>query len=263
MKMKILIITAVIITIATFTSCQKEPLTSFRASKTTVVTGEVITFTNTTVDGYTYEWNFGDGTTSTLENPTHSYENAGIYNVLLTSFSKNGKKSSSSSITITVTKANEIKYDGNNYPLTKGYLLKYGNWDGETTYYNFDVLLVSDGITLTQEDIIGTGNLIYLELWSSSPTSLNPGTYIFSNNYAAQTFATGGVALNFNIETEMGTLFDICTGGNVIISQSGTDYIFDITLTLANGKTVNAYYKGAMIMYDQTGLKSNKKRFEK
>ena len=119
------------------------------------------------------------------------------------------------------------------------------------------------GIAITQEDIIGNGNLIYLELWSSSPTSLNPGTYIFSNNYAAQTFSTGGVALNFNIETELGTLFDICTGGNVIISQSGTDYIFDITLTLANGKTVNAYYKGSMIMYDQTGLKSNKKRFEK
>jgi len=92
MKTKILIITTAIITIATFTSCQKEPATNFTASKTAVVTGEVITFTNTTVDGNTYEWNFGDGTTSTLENPTHSYENAGIYNVLLTSFSKNGKK---------------------------------------------------------------------------------------------------------------------------------------------------------------------------
>ena len=262
MKMKILIITAVIITIATFTSCQKEPLTSFRASKTTVVTGEVITFTNTTVDGYTYEWNFGDGTTSTLENPTHSYENAGTYNVLLTSFSKNGKKSSSSTLTITVTKANEIKYDGSNYSLTKGYLEKYGDWDEQTTYYNFDVWLVNDGITITQDDAMGTGDLIYLEFWSSSPTGLNPGTYSFASNLAAQTFSTGAVAFNYNIATELGTLYE-CTGGSVIISQSGTDYIFDVTFTLANGKTVNAYYKGSMINYDQTGYKSSKKRFKK
>jgi len=115
MKRTVLIILTTIFAIAMFTSCQKEPATSFTASKTSVVTGEIITFTNSTVDGITFEWNFGDETTSTLENPTHSYENAGTYNVQLTAFSKNGKKSSSSTIAITVTKANEIKYDGSNY----------------------------------------------------------------------------------------------------------------------------------------------------
>ena len=58
-----LIITTAIITILAFASCQKEPSAKFTASKTSVVTGEVITFTNATVDGYSYEWNFGDGTT--------------------------------------------------------------------------------------------------------------------------------------------------------------------------------------------------------
>jgi len=257
MKRKVLIFTTAIITIATFFSCQKEPATNFTASKTSVVTGEVINFTNTTVDGHTYEWNFGDGTTSTLENPTHSYEDAGSYNVQLTSFSKNGKKSSSSTLTITVAKANEIKYDGNKYPLTKGYLEKYGDFGGYYTYYNFDVWLVNDGITITQDDAMGTGDLIYLELWSSSPMGLNPGTYSFANNSAAQTFSTGAVAFNYNIATELGTLYE-CTGGSVIISQSGADYIFDVTFTLASGKTVNAYYKGSMINYDQTGNKSKK-----
>jgi len=260
MKRTVLIILTTIFAIAMFTSCQKEPATSFTASKTSVVTGEIITFTNSTVDGITFEWNFGDETTSTLENPTHSYENAGTYNVQLTAFSKNGKKSSSSTIAITVTKANEIKYDGSNYALTKGYIENYGNWDG--SYYNFDVHLVNDGITITQDDAMGTGDLIYLELWSSSPTGLNPGTYSLASNSAAQTFSSGAVAFNYNIATELGTLY-ACTGGYVTISQSGTDYIFDVTFTLATGKTVNAYYKGSLIYYDQTDSNSSKKNSKK
>ncbi|MGI6411962.1 MAG: PKD domain-containing protein [Bacteroidales bacterium] len=251
MKKNLLIITTAIITILAFASCQKEPSAKFTASKTSVVTGEVITFTNATVDGYSYEWNFGDGTTSTEENPTHAYEDAGTYNVQLTSFSKNGKKSNASSQTITVTKANEIKYDGNKYSLTKGYLEKYGDFDGLFDYYNFDVYLVNDAITVTQDDAMGTGDMILLELWSASPSGINPGTYNFANNYSAQTFSAGILGLNYNIATEIGTVYE-ATGGTVTISQSGTDYIFDVTFTLANGKTVNAYYKGAMIIYDQT-----------
>jgi gliding motility-associated-like protein len=46
-----------------------------------------VTFTNTstgTVAGTTYLWNFGDATTSTLQNPTHTYAAGGTYNVTLT-----------------------------------------------------------------------------------------------------------------------------------------------------------------------------------
>lgn len=49
-----------------------------------------ITFTNQSIipegDGsaYTYVWDFGDGTTSNEENPTHTYTEEGVYNVTLT-----------------------------------------------------------------------------------------------------------------------------------------------------------------------------------
>ncbi|MBC8487341.1 MAG: PKD domain-containing protein [Bacteroidetes bacterium] len=262
MKKKNLFIVPLIIVLITFISCQKEPDASFTASKTSVVTGEVITFTNTSKDGNDYEWNFGDGVTSVLANPTYFYENAGTYNVEMTAYSKNGKKSDNATASITVTKANEIRYDGNKYPLTKGYLENYGDWDGSEVYYNFDVTLVDDGITITQDDAMGTGNLIYLELWSSSSTGLVPGTYTFADNYAAQTFSWGETGFNYNIATDIGTLYE-CTGGTVTISQSGTDYIFDVILTLATGKTVNAYYKGSLIYYDQTSKKSSKKVMRK
>lgn len=44
----------------------------------------VVTFTNSSTNTLTKTWNFGDGTTSTLDNPTHFYSVSGVYNVVLT-----------------------------------------------------------------------------------------------------------------------------------------------------------------------------------
>ncbi len=43
----------------------------------------IISFTNTSSFSNTYTWDFGDGGTSTLNNPTHTYLNPGNYNVKL------------------------------------------------------------------------------------------------------------------------------------------------------------------------------------
>lgn len=45
---------------------------------------DVISFTNTSVNAETYAWDFGDGNTSTDENPNHSYALTGTYQVSLT-----------------------------------------------------------------------------------------------------------------------------------------------------------------------------------
>jgi PKD repeat protein len=44
------------------------------------------TFTNTSSGATGYLWNFGDGTTSTLQNPTHTYSITGTYTVTLTAY---------------------------------------------------------------------------------------------------------------------------------------------------------------------------------
>ena len=46
-----------------------------------------VNFTNTSTNGVTYAWNFGDGTTSTLQNPTHTYVANGNYSVELIVYS--------------------------------------------------------------------------------------------------------------------------------------------------------------------------------
>lgn len=48
--------------------------------------GDAVQFTNTSTGAATYLWNFGDGATSTDENPTHTYGSAQTYTVTLTAF---------------------------------------------------------------------------------------------------------------------------------------------------------------------------------
>lgn len=49
-----------------------------------VVSGNDVTFTSTSLNATSFSWNFGDGGTSTLANPTHTYGSPGLYNVTLT-----------------------------------------------------------------------------------------------------------------------------------------------------------------------------------
>jgi len=85
-----------------FSSCQKEPVASFTASSTTALVGETISFSNTSVDGSSYEWDFGDGNTSSEKNPTHVYDSANTYSVSLIANSKNGKNSDEATATIVI-----------------------------------------------------------------------------------------------------------------------------------------------------------------
>jgi len=59
-----------------------------------------VTFTNTTVEGDTYSWNFGDGNTSNNENPMHTYAAEGTYEVMLTATNECGSTTSTTTITV-------------------------------------------------------------------------------------------------------------------------------------------------------------------
>ena len=87
--------------IANFGNCAD---TSFKniivAAKTTsqfISDGEIscvppfkVNFTNQSLNSFTYQWNFGDSTTSVLKNPTHTYTRNGIFTVQLVSTNSNG-----------------------------------------------------------------------------------------------------------------------------------------------------------------------------
>ncbi len=74
---------------------------SFTYSPAAPVAGEAVQFTDISAGNPTaWQWNFGDGTTSTVQNPSHIFGIAGSYTVSLQVFKMSTSKSSSQTIPI-------------------------------------------------------------------------------------------------------------------------------------------------------------------
>ncbi|PKQ67136.1 hypothetical protein BZG01_08535 [Labilibaculum manganireducens] len=72
---------------------------NFIADKTESCGPTDVQFTNNSTDGETYLWDFGDGSTSTEENPLHTYDTAGSFTVSLTATNDTYSLSDVSSMT--------------------------------------------------------------------------------------------------------------------------------------------------------------------
>lgn len=59
------------------------PIAAFTASPLTGPKPLLVTFVNSSTNGNSYQWDFGDGNTSTLENPTNTFLTNGTYEVRL------------------------------------------------------------------------------------------------------------------------------------------------------------------------------------
>ena len=90
----------------TVTPVNDAPTVIVSASPTNETAPLAVNFTaiGTDVDGdpLTYSWNFGDGTTASIQNPSHSYTTAGTYTVTVTVFDGNGG-SNSTQVVFTIT----------------------------------------------------------------------------------------------------------------------------------------------------------------
>jgi PKD repeat protein len=71
-----------------------------------------VNFTNSTTGGTSYKWDFGDGTTSTNENPSHVYPGKGKYVATLYVTSGNGKIYEGSTV-IRISKSSSVKLNDN------------------------------------------------------------------------------------------------------------------------------------------------------
>ena len=69
-------------------ACKKNDV-SFSYSPQTPRAGQPVTFSNLSSSGEEWEWTFGDGVTSTLKSPTHTFKRPGEYDVTLKVDKKN------------------------------------------------------------------------------------------------------------------------------------------------------------------------------
>ena len=86
-----------------FESMGGVPLASFTNSTVSTNIPVTVQFTDTSIiPPNNWLWNFGDGSTSTLQNPSHTYTTAGTYTVTETTGNMVGYSSTSTTITTTV-----------------------------------------------------------------------------------------------------------------------------------------------------------------
>ncbi len=85
-------------------SCKKDPVpvASFTFTGDNKPSPCIVSFSNTSTDATSYLWNFGDGTSSSDQNPTHTYTNpqGATYTVSFTATGKGGSNLASKSLTI-------------------------------------------------------------------------------------------------------------------------------------------------------------------
>lgn len=71
-----------------------------------------LTFYNTSLQSASYVWDFGDGETSTEENPVHAYDSSGAYTVTLTATNDDGSISKTTTKVVTAWSGPIIKLTG-------------------------------------------------------------------------------------------------------------------------------------------------------
>ncbi len=170
-----------------------EPYTlfTFEASDLTVA------FQNATVDGpVSFNWDFGDGNTSTDENPTYTYTDGGTYTVVLTATNESGEDQFERSVTVTapapplpaVVFENFDDYNAN--ASLEGQGAAANGWSGPWVKLGGDdVNVASNGIINNEISTVTTGNSILLDASGSNtrykrnfstPYEDNGNTYWFA-----------------------------------------------------------------------------------
>jgi PKD repeat protein len=125
------------------------PIASFTMSATEVGIEEPITFTNTSLNGTSYSWNFGDGATSTETSPTKGYTEPGTYTVELTATNSTGSHTTSATVTVVVKGAYYLYF----ISVSNEKIQRYYSFTGEVT----DVLDVAgkSGPSLAYDPAVG------------------------------------------------------------------------------------------------------------
>jgi len=122
-----------------FTGCKKDdpPTANF----TYQVAELSVSFTYAGTDAESYSWDFGDGNSSTVQNPSHTYGAGGTYTVVLTATNEDGDDEESQDVLVEASTAEAPQ-------------LSFGDADG--AFYSINAVSVSNVGGFPVEVIVGS-----------------------------------------------------------------------------------------------------------
>ncbi|MBN2110744.1 MAG: PKD domain-containing protein, partial [Methanosarcinaceae archaeon] len=134
---------------------------SFTSNVTEGAVPLVVQFNDTSNDADSLLWNFGDGSTSTGQDPVHTYSSTGTYNVTLTATNTDG----SDTATTTITVHGKNYYSGDRiWDENAGQSTTY-TWDAKSFsgfFYDLESGLSSETMTIKDIDrSLGEGDIVY------------------------------------------------------------------------------------------------------
>jgi PKD repeat protein len=208
------------------------PLADFQANNTTSCTGEIIFEDQTTGGPNAWNWNFGDGNVSSLQNPTHVYQQDGTYTVTLIAANNIGSD--------TFAIQNYITIDRPDAPIAQGVVLCspdsvtiQASANGEIRYFDasIDGNLLDTGafysVYLAQTDTLWVENI-----------ETNPVLYVGPLN---NSFGTGGQHNNTSTQYQ---IFSVQEPLTIVSAWVNAGSAGDRTITLwdASGNQLDSRF---------------------
>jgi PKD repeat protein len=177
-----------------FQACYPEPVADFEYSYTDNVAPAVVSFTNLSTDAEDFQWNFGDGNTSSAPDPVHTYENGGNFTISLKAKGRGGEATTSKSIQILTPKI--YSYSIQNLSSVTLYELNSYYWDGEEIW---DLVVHGTLYSGYQTAVVTTEfNVISVSLKLEPGLPSNEGWYLLQDDFYLTTQNINYLVINDN-----------------------------------------------------------------
>ena len=129
------------------------PVANFSSNLTSGYAPLSVQFTDLSENAAEWSWDFGDGTNSTEQNPTHTYSAAGNYTVSLTAINANGTDSKSATINVSVKSVLSVLPGYTNPPTDLDYDNLYEDINGNGMLDFDDVVAYYDNMEWIEENV--------------------------------------------------------------------------------------------------------------
>ncbi len=193
------------------------PIAGFSANTSTINQGDDITFSDQSGNSPTsWKWDFGDGSTSTIQNPSHTYMTAGVFSVNLIAFNTFGSDTivkenfiivnssvpvaDFSTNTTAINQGDEITFSDQSINTPTAWEWDFG--DGSTssvqnpshTYstsglYSIKLIVINTygSDTIVKENFITVNSSVPVANFSANTTAINQGDEIIFSDQSANT----------------------------------------------------------------------------